>query len=342
MITNIDELIRIFGFAAISFLLAIVLTPFLTDFLYRFKMVKQIREKAWDNTAAPVYRKMHLSKTGTPTMGGVLIWVTTAILTLMFNLSRSETWLPLFILTTSGTLGLIDDYLNIKGINAVKGLGVKTKFLFQFSIAAAGGWWFGYKLGFTSIALPLLNHFGLPGTLELSPILYSLLFILVVVFVSNAVNITDGLDGLAGGILATSFGAYALIAYLQGSYGLAAFCTTLLGALLAFLWFNIFPARFFMGDTGSLAMGATLAVVAMLTGSLAVLPIIGVVFVVEAFSSLGQRFSKKFLGRKILISAPLHHHLEALGWPEAKVTMRFWVISAVAAVVGVAINFIGR
>jgi phospho-N-acetylmuramoyl-pentapeptide-transferase len=162
------------------------------------------------------------------------------------------------------------------------------------------------------------------------------------VFVSNAVNITDGLDGLAGGVLATSFGAFALIAFTQGRFGLAIFCATILGALLAFLWFNIYPARFFMGDTGSLALGATLAVVAMLTDSLVVLPIIGLVFVAEGLSSLAQRFSKKYLGKKIFISAPLHHHFEAIGWPETKITMRFWVISAVAAVVGITINLIGR
>jgi phospho-N-acetylmuramoyl-pentapeptide-transferase len=221
-------------------------------------------------------------------------------------------------------------------------LGTKTKFLFQFLIAGVGAWWFIDKLDFNSITIPIVGAFGHNPVLMIGPVLYAVVFALTVVFISNAVNITDGLDGLAGGILATSFAAFALISFVQGRIGLAIFCATILGALLAFLWFNIHPARFFMGDTGSLALGATLAVVAMLTDSLIVLPIIGFVFVAEGFSSLIQRFSKKYFGRKIFISAPVHHHFEALGWPETKVTMRFWVISAVTAVIGVAINLIGR
>ncbi|MBX4187512.1 MAG: phospho-N-acetylmuramoyl-pentapeptide-transferase [Candidatus Doudnabacteria bacterium] len=336
------SVIEIFTFAAASFALAIALTPFWTSFLYNKKMSKQLREKAWDNTSAEVYLKMHEKKAGTPTMGGVLIWGTATILTLFFNLSRSQTWLPVFTLATSGVLGLIDDYMNIKGISAVKGLGMKTKFLFQFLIAAVGAWWFVDKLDFNSITIPIIGTLGYDPVLIIGPFLFAALFILTVIFISNAVNITDGLDGLAGGVLATSYGAFALISFMQGRVGLAIFCATILGALLAFLWFNIHPARFFMGDTGSLALGATLAVIAMLTDSLVVLPIIGLVFVAEGLSSILQRFSKKYLGRKIFISAPLHHHFEAIGWPETKVTMRFWIISSVAAVLGVTISLIGR
>ncbi|HYC79513.1 MAG TPA: phospho-N-acetylmuramoyl-pentapeptide-transferase [Candidatus Binatia bacterium] len=337
-----SNIVEIFTLATASFILAFALTPFWTHVLYKYRMSKQLREKAWDNTSAEVYLKLHEKKANTPTMGGILIWGTAAILTIVFNLSRSQTWLPVFILVVSGILGMIDDYMNIRGISQVKGLNAKTKFLFQFVIAAAGAWWFVDKLEFNSLYLPIVSAFGYDPVLIIGPFLYAIIFILTVVFVSNAVNITDGLDGLAGGVLATSFGAYALISFLQGRFGLAVFCATILGALLAFLWFNIHPARFFMGDTGSLALGATLAVVAMLTDSLVVLPIIGFVFVAEGLSSLIQRFSKKYFGRKIFISAPVHHHFEALGWPETKVTMRFWVISAVCAVIGVTINLIGR
>jgi phospho-N-acetylmuramoyl-pentapeptide-transferase len=337
-----QTVIEIFVFAAGGFCLAIALTPLWTHFLYKYKMSKKLREMAWDNTSAEVYLELHKNKANTPTMGGVLIWGTAAILTLLFNLSRSQTWLPLFTLVVSGGLGAIDDYMNIKGISKVKGLNTKTKFLFQFLIAGAGAWWFVDRLEFNTVTLPVVSAFGFDPVLVVGPVIYAILFILTVVFVSNAVNITDGLDGLAGGVLATSFGAFALIAFTQGRFGLAIFCATILGALLAFLWFNIYPARFFMGDTGSLALGATLAVVAMLTDSLVVLPIIGLVFVAEGLSSLAQRFSKKYLGKKIFISAPLHHHFEAIGWPETKITMRFWVISAVAAVVGITINLIGR
>lgn len=341
MLLNPD-VIKIFTFAAASFGLAMALTPLWTSFLYKYRMSKQLREKAWDNTSAENFIKMHAAKANTPTMGGVLIWGTAALLTLFFNLSRSQTWLPLFTLVGAGVLGMIDDYMNIKGVSKVKGLGTKTKFLFQFLIAGVGAWWFVDKLDFNSISIPVVAAFGYDSVLTIGPIAYALLFALTVVFISNAVNITDGLDGLAGGTLTTAFGSFALISFTQGRIGLAIFCATILGALLAFLWFNIHPARFFMGDTGALALGATLAVVAMLTDSLVVLPIIGFIFVIEAMSTLSQRFSKKYFGRKIFISAPIHHHFEAKGWPETKITMRFWVISAVAAVIGVAIHLIGR
>jgi len=171
---------------------------------------------------------------------------------------------------------------------------------------------------------------------------YIPLFILVIVGLAFAVNETDGLDGLAGGTLAISYGAFGFIALVEGKVALAAFCGTVMGALLAFLWFNIYPARFFMGDTGSMALGATLGVIAFLTNSVAVLPIIGFIFVIEALSVIIQIFSKKFFHKKVFLSAPIHHHLEALGWPETKITMRFWVISAVMAVIGMMIALIGR
>jgi len=241
----------------------------------------------------------------------------------------------------TGCLGLIDDYLNVRGIGAVKGLSTKLKFFFQFIIAAMGAWWFFYKLDFSEISIPAASFLHLPASMDIGW-LYIPLFILVVIFITNAVNITDGLDGLAGGVSAVCFGAFMTIAWMQGQYGIAAFCGTVAGALLAFLWFNIYPARFIMGDTGSLALGATLAVIAFLTNAVLVLPVIGLIFVIEALSSLLQRFSKKYLGRRIFISAPLHHHFEALGWPETKVTMRFWVVSVVCGVLGVVLNLIGR
>jgi len=336
MLETSAQLTRLFSLTTASFLAAMALTPILTHFLYKYRMAKKMRTRAWDGTSAEVYLKMHKKKEGTPTMGGLMVWVTAAILTLLFNLSRSQTWLPLFVLVSSGFLGLIDDFLNVRGLGTVKGLSTKLKFLFQFLIAGLGAWWFYYKLEFSEISIPANQIFGLPQTLDIGWLLIPL-FVLVVVFITNAVNITDGLDGLAGGVLAASFGAIAIIAWMQGQFGIAIFCGTIIGALLAFLWFNIFPARFIMGDTGSLAFGATLAVLAFLTNTVLLLPVIGFIFVIEALSSLSQRFSKKYLGRKIFISAPLHHHLEALGWPETKVTMRFWVIAIVAAVIGVVI-----
>ncbi|MBI4053708.1 MAG: phospho-N-acetylmuramoyl-pentapeptide-transferase [Candidatus Doudnabacteria bacterium] len=332
------ELIKIFLLTAFSFVLAMALTPLLTYYLYRYKLAQKMRTQAWDGTSAQVYLSLHKRKEGTPIMGGLLVWVTAGALTLIFNLSRAQTWLPLFVLITTGVLGLLDDFLKVRGKNAIQGLSVKLKFFFQFLIASLGAWWFFYKLEFSEIRVPGASFLGWPEVLDIGW-LYVPLFVLVVVFITNAVNITDGLDGLAGGVAAVSFGAYMVIAWAQQQYGIAAFCGTVVGALLAFLWFNIYPARFFMGDTGSFALGATLAVIAFLTQSVLVLPIIGFVFVVEALSSLLQRFSKKFFKKKIFISAPLHHHLEAVGWPETKVTMRFWVVSVVFAVIGVVLSF---
>jgi len=208
-------------------------------------------------------------------------------------------------------------------------------------IAGLGAWWFFFKLDFSTILIPAGELVGLPASLDISW-LYIPLFVLVVVFITNAVNITDGLDGLAGGTLAASFGAVAIIAWIQAQFGIAIFAGTIVGALLAFLWFNIYPARFIMGDTGSLALGSTLAVLAFLTNSVLLLPVYGFIFVVEALSSLAQRLSKSYFGKKIFTIAPLHHHLEALGWPETKVTMRFWIISVVTSVIGVILMVISQ
>ena len=167
-------------------------------------------------------------------------------------------------------------------------------------------------------------------------------FIFVIISAAHAVNLTDGLDGLAGGTLLTAFGAYGAISFAQGRYDIAAFCGVIIGALLAFLWFNINPARFFMGDTGSMALGATLGVVAMLTNNSLVLPIIAFVFVIETLSVILQVFWRAVFKKKLILSAPLHHHFEAKGWPETKVTMRFWVVGAIFAIIGFLIGLIGK
>jgi len=334
-----SNLIRVFSLTTIAFLVAILLTPLLSDLLYKYRLTKQLREKTWDGEPARLFRKMHRLKKGTPTMGGLLIWITAGVVTVLFNLSRSQTWLPLFVLVTSGTLGFIDDFLNVRKVNLVRGMTANIRFLFQFAIAGFGAWWFYYKLGFDEIRIPAAELLNLPSMVDIGW-LYIPLFVLVVVFLSNAVNITDGLDGLAGGTLAASFAAIMGIALVQQQVGIAAFAGTIIGALLAFLWFNIYPARFFMGDTGAFALGATLAVLAFLTNTVLLLPIIGFIFVIEAASSLLQRFSKQYWGRKIFRIAPLHHHFEAVGWPEAKVTMRFWVIAAVMAGIGLVIGLI--
>ncbi len=332
----IPNLAKIFWLTALSFVIALIWTPIFTDFLYRNKLGKRIRKTGVDEKSAPIFYSLHKDKENTPTMGGLLIWVTAAVITVLFNLSRSGTWLPVFALVASGIIGAIDDLANIRGIGPHNGgLAFRLKFFLYLAIAALGAWWFYFKLGWDVFHLPGVGDFFLGWW-------YIPFFIAIIVFISFAVNQTDGLDGLAGGTLAISFAAYGTIALVHGQVPLAAFCGTVAGALLAFLWFNIYPARFFMGDTGSMALGTTLGVVAFLTNSVAVLPVIGFIFFLEAVSTIIQIISKKFWHKKVFLSAPIHHHFEALGWPETKVTMRFWVISAVMAIIGVMIALIGR
>lgn len=332
----IPDIAKIFWLTAISFVIALIWTPLFTDFLYRNKLGKRIRDTSLDEAKAPIFYKLHKGKENTPTMGGLLVWVTTAVITLLFNFTRSATWLPLFALVASGIIGAIDDLANIRGIGPNRGgLPFKYKIFLYLIIAVLGAWWFYFKLGWDVFHIPGFGDVFLGWW-------YIPLFIFTIIGVAFAVNETDGLDGLAGGTLAISYGAYAFIAMAEGKIALAAFCGVIMGALLAFLWFNIYPARFFMGDTGSMALGTTLAVVAFLTNAVAVLPIIGFVFVLEALSVIIQLFSKKFFHKKVFLSSPIHHHLEALGWPESKITMRFWVISAAMAVVGVMIALLGR
>lgn len=340
---SIPQLGYIFYLMVVSFLLSMAITPFWTHILYKYKLGKRIRETAVTGEKSKIYTHLHKRKASTPTMGGVIIWVSVFLITLVLNLDRGETWLPLFALVTAGIIGLIDDLFNVFGIGPHGGgLRFRHKLIWYIAIAALGAWWFYYKLDWTSIHIPGGNLLGLPYQWELG-IWYIPLFIIVLIGTSFAVNESDGLDGLAGGLLASSFAAYSIISLAQEKIILAAFCASIVGALLTFLWFNIYPARFFMGDTGSMSLGITLAVVAFLTNSVFVLPIVGFIFVLEGFSVIIQLVSKKLRGgKKVFLSAPIHHHFEALGWTETKVTMRFWVIGAAMAAIGTVIALIGR
>ncbi len=325
------ELTGTFLLSVGAFLLAMVLTPIYTYLAYRYKFWKRQRSTSTTGEKLEVFTKLHASKfkRNIPTMAGVIGVISIAVVTLGFNLDRAETWLPLAALVGGGVVGLLDDIINIRGQGlGVAGLRSSLKFSMITVLALVLGWFFYVKLGYNSIHLPYLGDFVL-GWLIVP------LFVFAVVATSNAVNISDGLDGLAGGLLTISFGTFGVIALLQGHVLLSGFCFTVVGALLSYLWFNIFPARFFMGDVGSFAFGTSLGVVAMLTNTLFLLPIIGILFVVEAGSSLIQIASKKLFHKKVFLSAPIHHHLEATGWPETKVTMRFWVIACVAGFTGV-------
>ncbi len=332
-----NEATTVFSLSFLAFVVAMLLTPIYTYFAYRYRFWKQPRTQATTGEATPVFTKLHAEKhkRNIPTMAGMIMVIAAAFITILFNLDRQQTWLPLAALIGGGAVGLIDDVINIRGNGGgLKGLRAPIKFAMITLIAAIGAWFFYYKLGYTTLHVPFVGDFSIGWWLI--P-----LFVLVVVSTGNAVNISDGLDGLAGGLLSTAYGVFGVIALLQGNYGLAGFCFTIVGVLLSYVWFNIFPARFFMGDVGSFALGTALGVVAMLTDTLFLLPIIGFVFVAEAGSSLIQILSKKLLHRKVLLSAPVHHHLEAVGWPEVKVTMRFWVIGQVCGALGLMLALAG-
>lgn len=332
-----NEATAIFSLSFLAFVVAMLLTPIYTYFAYRYRFWKRPRTIATTGEATPVFTKLHAEKhrRNIPTMAGMIMVLAASFITVLFNLDRTQTWLPLAALIGGGAVGLIDDVINIRGSGGgLKGLRAPIKFAMITLIAIIGAWFFYYKLGYSTLHVPFVGDFDLGWWLI--P-----LFVLVVVSTGNAVNISDGLDGLAGGLLSTAYGVFGVIALLQGNYGIAGFCFTVVGVLLSYVWFNIFPARFFMGDVGSFALGTALGVIAMLTDTLFLLPIIGFVFVAEAGSSLIQILSKKFLHRKIFLSAPVHHHLEAVGWPEVKVTMRFWVIGQVCGALGLMLAVAG-
>ena len=320
-----------------SFILAMLLTPFYTFLAYRYKFWKRQRTESTTGEALTVFAKLHANKfrRNIPTMAGVIFVISITVITLIFNLDRGQTWLPLAAILGGAAVGLLDDVINLKGLGGgVAGLRSSIKFALITAIGVMLGWFFYAKLGIDVVHVPFMGDLAL-GWLIIP------LFAFAVVATGNAVNITDGLDGLAGGLAASAFGAFGVIALLQGQFILAGFCITVVGALLSYIWFNIFPARFFMGDVGSFALGTSLGVVSMLTNTFFLLPIIAIVFVVEAGSSSIQILSKKIRKKKIFLSAPLHHHLEASGWPETKVTMRFWVIGNVAAFLGVLLAILG-
>lgn len=342
-------LVKILLLSSLAFFFALACTPILTNFLYKYKLGKQIRH----NGKTPIFSKLHAHKEGTPTMGGILIWGTVLIFMVLFSFladimpgeifkylnffSRSETLLPLGVLIASAIIGLIDDWLDIsgKGVFGGGGLKLKHRLLIYTLIAAAGAAWFYFKLDWTVLHVPFLGNFEISWW-------YIPVFIFIIVATAFSVNETDGLDGLAGGTLMMSFAAYGIISFTMGRYELAAFCGVIIGALLAFLWFNIPPARFYLGDTGAMSLGVTLGVIAMLTNNALLLPLIGLIFLIESMSVIIQLISKKLRKKKCFISSPIHHHFQAIGWPESKVVMRFWVISALGTVLGLIIFLVDR
>ena len=359
MIINV---IKVFLPSIIAFIVGVVFTPILTKYLYKHKMWKKKSGKvAPDGRATPIFNELHKNKeVGTPKMGGIVIWFSASltivgiwivskffpgdVISKLDFLSRNQTWIPLTTLIVGALVGLIDDFLEVKGTGGhiAGGLSLKKRLVIVSVIGLLCGAWFFFKLDVSSVGLPIAWGGGIPlGWF------FIIFFSLVTVGIYSG-GIIDGLDGLAGGVFATMFAAYAGIAFSQNQINLAAFCALIVGGILAFLWFNIPPARFYMSETGTMGLTMTLAVVAFMTDSLGggygilVLPIIAMPLILTSLSDVIQLMSKKFRnGKKVFLVAPIHHHFEALGWPSYKVVMRFWVIGIIFAILGMILALVG-
>lgn len=341
------QAVRVIGLSLVSFLVALALTPLVSKLLFRFHAAKQIRS----SEAAPIFSSLHAKKAGTPTMGGAIIWVTVLGLAMIFMLldlifsgfwtylsfvDRAQTYLPIAAMFIAAIVGLSDDILGVLKIGPYGGgLRMTQKIVLYLIMAIIGSLWFYYRLDWSVLHIPLV------GNIEIG-LWYIPLFVFIIVASAFSANETDGLDGLAGGVLLFAFSALTVVAFAIGRYDLAAFSGVTIGALLAFLWFNIYPARFFMGDTGSMSLGITMGVIAMLTNTTLLLPLFASIMVLESLSVIIQVISKKLRGKKVFLSAPIHHHFEALGWPETKVTMRFWIISAIFSALGLVFFFLEK
>ena len=341
------QIVRHLFLFVFSFLLAMIFAPYLIQLLSRHHLGKQIRQ----DQETPIFTNLHKKKEGTPTMGGILIWGSTFLMTYLFYLlsivgngffsrinflSRSETWLPLGAMMGAALVGLLDDFLGVLRIGPKGGgLRMREKILVYILIALIGAWWFYVKLERTIIHIPFLGDYNLG-------IFYPLFFIFILVASAFSMNETDGLDGLAGGISVMGFACLLIVSFVEGYFNLSSFLAVLIGAIIAFLWFNVYPAKFFMGDTGAMALGITMGVVAMLTDTALLLPCFGFILMIESLSVIVQKIYKKVRKKKLFLSTPLHHHFEAKNWPEPLITMRFWIVQGLASAIGLAFYFLDK
>jgi len=344
------SVMEIFLPATISFLIGVAMTPFVTHFLYSRKMWKPKAGKtALDGTPASEFNRLHETReVGTPRFGGVIVWgsvvLTAALMQTLYAIfpehfqtlafiSRNQTWVPFAAMLAGALVGLLDDLYEVEGRTGLK---LRVRLALVAGVTLLCAWWFYDKLEVSSISFPFSN-----GPIELGWLFIP--FFLLVGLSLYASGVIDGIDGLSGGIFATIFSAYAGIAFFQSQLDVAALCAAVAGGLLAFLWFNIPPARFYLSETGTMGLTLLLTVVAFLTDTLGqgkgitVLPIIALPLVATVGSNILQMFGKKVLGRKLLRIAPLHHHFEALGWPPYKVVMRYWVVGVLAAIIGMTV-----
>lgn len=347
------NVVKIFVPSLLSFFIGIIVTPLVSKFLIEHKFWKKKSViVATDGREASITQALHGDEDRkTPRMGGVVVWAS-AILTIIIFwiaghvdgpvmaklnfLSRNQTWLPIFTLVVGAIIGLIDDYFSVSEVYDQKagGLSFKKRILMVTVVALIGAWWFYSKLEVTSIIVPFFGPWNIG-------LLFIPFFVLVMLGTYSG-GVIDGLDGLSGGVFGIIFATYGFIAFIQNQIDLAAFCFVLVGALLAFLWFNIPPAKFFMSETGIMALTMTLAVVAFLTQQVVILPVIAFPLVISSGSSSLQLLSKKYRdGKKIFKVAPLHHHFQALGWPSSTVVMRYWILGVICAILGLVLVLLG-
>ena len=334
-----------------TFLVGMAITPLFTKYFYKYRLWKGVSRLDNDDAMSEAFKKLHAqnekTETGTPRIGGVIIWVSALIVVLGFFilskdiddpvfkkldfLSRGQTLLPLAALFFGGLFGLIEDFLEIfvdKFKNFKNGLHGQNVIVVMI-IGLLASLWFYFKLGMDYVHIPFAGDVHL-GWLFIP-------FFIIVVLGTFSSRVIDGIDGLAGGVMAIAYASFGVIAYLKSFIDIAALCLVITAGILVFLWYNIPPARFYMGETGMLGLTLALAIIAFMTNSVVALPVVGILLVATSISSAVQIFSKRYFGKKVFIIAPLHHHLQALGWSREKITMRYWVISLMAAVLGVII-----
>lgn len=349
-------LLKIFVPAILSFIVGILATPVLAHYLYKYKAWKKKagKGKGIGGGETPIFDELHKEReVNTPRMGGILIWGSVAITTFLLFiisiifptdltialdfLSRSQTWVPFAAFLFGAFVGLIDDLLEVT--QGGGGLSLPKRLLVVGSLATLVGFWFYAKLDVTSIAIPF------DGELQLGFLIIP--FFVITTLLIYAGGTIDGIDGLAGGVFAIIFASYSAIAFSQAQFDLAALCIIIAGAIIAFLWFNIPPARFYMSETGSMALTIVLTIVAFMTDTLgggigvSVLPIIAFPLTATVATTVIQVLSKKFFKKKIFKVAPIHHHFEAIGWPPYKVVMRYWVITLMVAIIGMIFAVLG-
>ncbi len=349
MILNV---LKIFLPAALAFIVGILITPVMTHYFYKYKMWKK-KPRVESDDISEAFAKISNTKeeTSTPRTGGMIIWVSVLLVSgIIFLLSkffpsdllgklnflsRNQTLIPLGVLILTALIGLVDDLLQVsgKGKYAEDAIGYRRiKIISLIIIGFVLSLWFYYKLGMSSVSIPF------DGRWEMG--LFFIPFFIIIVLGTFTTSVIDGVDGLSGGVLASVFASMATIAFFHHQLDIAAFCSVITGAIMAFLWFNIPPARFYMGETGMLGLTVTLAVIAFLTDSVLLLPLIALPLVATSLSVIIQVYYYKLTKKRIFKVAPLHHHFEAIGWSRSKITMRYWIISIVCAIIGVIIALI--